>query len=91
MSSKMTSGYHEIEISAWRPLGTLKEEIAAQFLGSAPHLRDGNLLFRRAWSDRCRLTTASAGTIQIDLDVVLKNFQQFNVDHMIENVAGQPN
>ena len=85
MCLKPRVGYHELEISTWRPLGTLKEEIAAQFLGSTPHLRDIGLLFKRAWSDRCRLTTAPSGKIQVNLDVVLKNFRKFNVDAIAED------
>lgn len=73
------SGSHEIEVTTWRPVGTLKEEIAANFLGVTPQLRDIDLLFRKAWSDRCRLSTTSAGKVLINVDILMRNFHLHNV------------
>eukprot|EP00515_Schizochytrium_aggregatum_P013633 CAMPEP_0202081416 /NCGR_PEP_ID=MMETSP0964-20121228/13999_1 /ASSEMBLY_ACC=CAM_ASM_000500 /TAXON_ID=4773 /ORGANISM="Schizochytrium aggregatum, Strain ATCC28209" /LENGTH=264 /DNA_ID=CAMNT_0048648973 /DNA_START=41 /DNA_END=835 /DNA_ORIENTATION=- len=73
-------GSYELDIATWRPVGTLKEEIAAQFLGSTPQLRDIDLLFRKAWSDRCRLSTTSSGSVRVNIDLVMRNFQDHQVD-----------
>jgi len=75
-----TPGSHEIQVTTWRPVGTLKEEIATRFLGVTPQLRDMDLLFTKAWSDRCRLQTTSSGTINIRLDVITRNFEDQYVD-----------
>jgi len=74
------AGYFELDVATWRPVGTLKEEIAAKFLGTTPQLRDIDVLFKKAWGDRCRLSTVSSGTIRLNLDVVLRNFADHNVD-----------
>jgi B9 domain-containing protein 2 len=73
-------GHHSLSVSTWRPMGSLHEEVTAYFLGGTPQLRDVNVLFAKAWSDRCRLSTSSSGTIRINLDVVLRNFQDNQVD-----------
>lgn len=73
-------GSYEVEVATWRPVGTLKEEIATQFLGTTPQLRDIDLLFSKAWSDRCRLSTTSAGTVKVNLDVILRNFHDHAID-----------
>lgn len=74
-------GPHKINIATWRPVGTLKEEISAQFLGGTPRLRDIGFLFEKAWSDRCRLLTTASGTVNVTVDVVLKNFHLFGVEN----------
>lgn len=73
-------GHHSLSVPTWRPMGSLHEEVAAFFLGGTPQLRDTNVLFTKAWSDRCRLNTSTSGTIRINLDVVLRNFQENQVD-----------
>jgi B9 domain-containing protein 2 len=74
------AGSYEIEVETWRPVGTLREEIAANFMGTTPQLRDIDLLFSKAWSDRCRIATTSSGTVRVNVDVVLRNFNDHNVD-----------
>jgi B9 domain-containing protein 2 len=73
-------GHHSLSVPTWRPMGSLHEEVAAFFLGGTPQLRDVNVLFTKAWSDRCRLNTSSSGTIRLNLDVVLRHFQENQVD-----------
>ena len=41
---------------------------------------DIDLLFNKAWSDRCRLSTTSSGKVNLKLDIVLRNFHQHDVD-----------
>ena len=74
------SGSYEMEISMWRPVGTLKEEIATYFLGTTPNLRDIDLLYRKAWSHRNHITTQSSGIICLDIDVVLRSFPELDID-----------
>ncbi|GBG27460.1 B9 domain-containing protein 2 [Hondaea fermentalgiana] len=74
------SGSYELDVATWRPMGTLKEEIAANFLGVTPQLRDMDLLFKKAWSDRCRLSTTSAGIVRVNVDILLRNFHLYNVN-----------
>ena len=73
-------GAHAIDVPTWRPLGSLREEIHAHFLGGAPQLRDIDILFQKAWSDRCRLLTQPSGTVQLRLAVVHRNFHKHDVD-----------
>ena len=72
-------GSYELEVSTWRPMGSMREEIGTHFIGSTPQLRDDDLLFEKAWSERCRLTTTTSGTIHLHMDVVLRYFKENNV------------
>ena len=74
------AGSFEMEVTTWRPVGTLKEEIATLFLGTTPNLRDIDVLYRKAWSHRNRITTQSSGVIRLKIDVVLRSFSELNVD-----------
>ena len=73
-------GAYSVEVPTWRPVGSLREEIAAHFLGGTPQLRDIDVLFQEAWSDRCRLLTTTSGTIQLRFSVVHRNFQKHDID-----------
>ena len=69
-------GCHTIECPTWRPVGTDKEEFHAFFLGGNPRLKRENfdVLYAKAWEQRCHLTTIASGKVHVQLDVILKHF-----------------
>ena len=75
-----TAGSSEVECCTWRPMGSISEEVAAFFVGGIPRLADDEVMFSKAWEQRCRLLTIGSGTVHLRLDVVLKNFEQNCVD-----------
>jgi B9 domain-containing protein 2 len=56
-------GYHEISVPTWRPMGTTIQEITAYFLGPTPQLSTDELIFNKAWAERCHLKTMSSGKV----------------------------
>ncbi|KAF4317269.1 hypothetical protein BBO99_00008173 [Phytophthora kernoviae] len=69
------AGQHELTVSLWRPLGTMKEELDVLLSGRTPELTNDDVLFNAAWSDRCRLRTISTGNLLVNIGVLLRNFQ----------------
>ncbi|GMF65092.1 unnamed protein product [Phytophthora lilii] len=69
------AGQHKLWVSLWRPLGTTKEELDVQLLGRTPELKNDDVLFNAAWSERCRLRTVSTGKVLIHIGVLLRHFQ----------------
>lgn len=69
-------GTHELECATWRPRGTRQQEYSAFFLGGHPRLSATGLqvLYRDAWNNRCQLTTVPAGTVYLQVDVLMKNY-----------------
>ena len=70
------SGSHELECATWRPRGTRQQEYSAFFLGGHPRLSATGLqvLYRDAWDHRCQLTTVPSGTVYLQVDVLMKNY-----------------
>jgi B9 domain-containing protein 2 len=69
------AGHHELWVSLWRPLGTTKEELDVQLLGRTTELKNDDVLFNAAWSERCRLRTVSTGKVLVHIGVLLRHFQ----------------
>ncbi|KAG5190270.1 B9 domain-containing protein [Tribonema minus] len=74
------AGAAEVAVPCWRPVGSVQEEIASFFLGTAPQLRSDEVLFNMAWDQRCQLTTAPSGTIILQLNILLRDMRDQNVD-----------
>jgi B9 domain-containing protein 2 len=75
-------GCHTIECPTWRPVGTDREEYYSFFLGGNPRLKRENfdVLYAKAWEQRCHLTTIASGKVHIQLDVILKHFGEEGVE-----------
>lgn len=71
-----TSGSHTLTIPTWRPLGNFKEELQGRFLGGKVRLTSQDMLYTKAWAERCRLKTISSGKIHIHMDILTRNFPQ---------------
>mmetsp|Transcript_7401 Transcript_7401/g.12492 ORF Transcript_7401/g.12492 Transcript_7401/m.12492 type:complete len:123 (-) Transcript_7401:257-625(-) len=70
-------GMHEICCPAWRPSGTLREQLSTFFLGGVPTLKHKEVI--SSSTDRYRLQTESTGDIHIRLCVLTKEFARFGV------------
>jgi len=67
-------GDHTITASTWRPKGTHREEISAYFVGGKPRLTSDAPILSNAKNLRSRLSTASSGTVEVQISVVMRNF-----------------
>lgn len=74
-------GDHELEINCWKPTnGTIREKLEEFFLGNTPScLLDEAVIFGKAWENRSRLTTVSSGKVKLNVNVVLRFFNDHNV------------
>jgi B9 domain-containing protein 2 len=73
-------GRHLLECRTWRPTGTSTEEMLNFFIGGAPRLRSDEILFAKAFEDRCRINTVGHGMVSFDVTVLLKHFQGAGID-----------
>lgn len=77
-----TSGnYDNIEVALWRPLGTTDQELNAFFLGKVPALVSQETLYTNAWRDRCKMVTASAGMVSIQIHCVTRFLREQRIDN----------
>mmetsp|Transcript_10595 Transcript_10595/g.36985 ORF Transcript_10595/g.36985 Transcript_10595/m.36985 type:complete len:296 (-) Transcript_10595:1586-2473(-) len=74
-----SAGSFDLEVSTWRPLGSHGVEVGAFFLGSKPQLASSAMVCADV-SDRYRLTTESAGTVHVHVDMVFKNLDAHKVE-----------
>mmetsp|Transcript_10091 Transcript_10091/g.12639 ORF Transcript_10091/g.12639 Transcript_10091/m.12639 type:complete len:220 (-) Transcript_10091:22-681(-) len=75
------SGFHCIDIHCWRPTGSMRDEIAAFFLGNTAHLTNDDIICNKAaWTSRCRLVTVPAGNIKLSFSVILRHFGRYGMD-----------
>lgn len=72
-----TPGKHVLECVTWRPTGTLMDQIWSFFLGATPQLKSLDLVYNP--SDRFRLQTTAMGKVHMEVNVVVRNFTQYNV------------
>ncbi|KAL7543302.1 hypothetical protein ACHAXR_012701 [Thalassiosira sp. AJA248-18] len=72
-------GYHELEIRCWRPSGSKIEELQSFFLGTSPCLVDENVIFGKAWESRSQLVTTSSGIVRMNVNVLLRFFDEQNI------------
>ena len=77
-----TSGFYgNIEVALWRPLGTTDQEMDAFFLGKVPALSSQESLYTNAWRDRCKIITASAGTVTVELHCITRFLKEQRIDN----------
>ena len=74
-------GEHELEINCWKPTnGSIREKLEEFFLSRTPScLLDEAVIFGKAWENRSQLTTVSSGKVKLNVNVVLRFFDQHNV------------
>ena len=75
-------GLHEVSVPTWRPLGTPEQELAAFFLGGVPRLKTTTVLFSSAHDQRFKHVTASAGTVHLRLEILLRHFDKNEIEAM---------
>eukprot|EP01138_Halocafeteria_seosinensis_P004746 gb/GECG01004853.1/.p1 GENE.gb/GECG01004853.1/~~gb/GECG01004853.1/.p1 ORF type:complete len:252 (+),score=29.99 gb/GECG01004853.1/:1-756(+) len=73
------SGSFELECPVWRPVGDMRQELTAYFIGGVPHLKSTSVLYDDR-SHRKMFTSVSGGTVHLRLEVILRNFSLYNVD-----------
>eukprot|EP00638_Chattonella_subsalsa_P022530 CAMPEP_0117877090 /NCGR_PEP_ID=MMETSP0950-20121206/13979_1 /TAXON_ID=44440 /ORGANISM="Chattonella subsalsa, Strain CCMP2191" /LENGTH=604 /DNA_ID=CAMNT_0005731003 /DNA_START=6 /DNA_END=1821 /DNA_ORIENTATION=- len=76
----LTPGLSVITIPCWRPTKSIRDEISAFFLGITPRLVNEEVVFSKAWDQRCRLTTLPSGKVSISLNTILRYFEEHKVD-----------
>lgn len=59
-------------------LGNTRERLRQYFLGGGPQLSNPELV--SSSNDRYRLATETMGTVQLELGVILRNFNQFGIE-----------
>ena len=72
-------GHHELEVRCWRPSGSVAEELASFFLGTSSCLADESMIFGKAWETRSQLTTVSSGMVKMNVNVLLRFFNEHKV------------
>jgi B9 domain-containing protein 2 len=73
------SGRHTLTIPMWRPIGPHTAEMKALFLSSSTTLADLDSInkIEKAKEDRCHLWTEGVGDVAVDIDVVMRGWDQY--------------
>jgi B9 domain-containing protein 2 len=73
-------GVHTVELATWRPEGTWLQELRVAYLGSGlPQLEDERPVWDPAAKARSGLCTATAATVEAELQVLAKGFAEQGV------------
>ena len=75
-----SAGSFELTVPCWRPTGSMPEEIQSFFLGANPQLTNEEVLFSKAWENRCRLVTIPSGKVHLQMNVIHRFFNEQKVD-----------
>jgi hypothetical protein len=73
MTIPVQSGHHKITIHCWRPVTSYSDKV----LGTYPELEHKDILLSS--QNRYGLKSESAGTVHVEVDVILKDFQLHGV------------
>jgi hypothetical protein len=68
----MTTGFYQLSVPLWRPIGTADQELRSFLLGETPSLLIPDPIYDSAWKDRARMLTTSCGTVQFELYVTTR-------------------
>ena len=71
-------GVHNHEVVTWRPSGSIRDTISQFYVGGGNQLRNPDVTLSS--TDRYRLTTTAMGKIQVNLGVILRNFDKFGIE-----------
>jgi len=72
------AGYHKISCHTWRPVGTVTDQISQLFTGESLKLTNEEIIIKN--DDRFRLQTQAMGQVNLELYVVLKNFDKYGIE-----------
>lgn len=72
-------GRHTLDCYTWRPLGTLRDRFVQYFLGGGPQIKYPDLIFSP--EKRYRLSTEAMGVVTLELDLILRNFNNYGVEY----------
>ncbi|XP_014253483.1 B9 domain-containing protein 2 [Cimex lectularius] len=73
-----TPGCHSISCPTWKPLGKLYDKFSEFFIGGGPQLRNPDIIFNGL--DRFRLSTEPMGIVDLEFNLIQKNFQKYGVE-----------
>ena len=71
-------GVHQVQCSTWRPAGQFRETVSQYFLGGGPQLKNADVVYSGA--DRYKLTTVAMGNVNLQLGVILRNFDKYGIE-----------
>eukprot|EP00599_Poterioochromonas_sp_BG-1_P005656 CAMPEP_0173144628 /NCGR_PEP_ID=MMETSP1105-20130129/7334_1 /TAXON_ID=2985 /ORGANISM="Ochromonas sp., Strain BG-1" /LENGTH=296 /DNA_ID=CAMNT_0014058321 /DNA_START=20 /DNA_END=910 /DNA_ORIENTATION=+ len=71
----MTTGFYQLEVPLWRPVGTADQELRAFMLDETPSLLVPEPIYESAWKDRARMLTTSSGSVKIELFIATRYFE----------------
>ncbi|NWQ94188.1 B9D2 protein, partial [Burhinus bistriatus] len=75
-----TPGCHALACVTWRPRGTWRERLSQRLVGGGPQLRAPEATTVAGATDRFRLRTEAAGTVHLQLGVLLRHFGRYGVE-----------
>lgn len=70
-----TTGLFTLDCPTWRPIGNWRDEAMAFFVGGPPKLTNEDALNKNL-DLRKKIKTVSSGTVHIELEVLIKNFDK---------------
>lgn len=82
----MTSGYYQLDIPIWRPVGTADQELRSFMLGETPSLVVPDPIYDSAWKDRARMLTTSCGTVTVEFYLITRYLSEQGI---VENKNAQ--
>ncbi|UXI15696.1 neural stem cell-derived dendrite regulator [Sarcoptes scabiei] len=71
-------GSKKILCPCWRPIGSVLDRLAQMFNGESLHLSEEWLIYSS--EHRFRLHTENTGSICLDLNLILKDFEKFGIE-----------
>lgn len=69
-----------VQVALWIPVGSTSQELDSYFLGRSPALLEQGPIYETAWKERCRLVTAPAGTVSVQLFVMARHIDRHKID-----------
>ncbi|NXV53925.1 B9D2 protein, partial [Uria aalge] len=73
-----TPGWHPLTCVTWRPRGTWREGLRGRWVGGGPQLRSPRAAAAGP-GERFRLRTEAAGSVHLQLGVLLRHFGRYGV------------
>jgi len=81
-----SAGYFEVQCPTWRPLGKWHEETMAFFVGGPPRLTSQDVLTKNA-GDRAKVASVAGGVVHLQLEVILRNFDNHFAGGQMQTVV----
>ncbi|CAD6223104.1 GSCOCG00005396001-RA-CDS [Cotesia congregata] len=74
-SVPMIPGFHQIKCHTWKPIGNWQDRLRDKFLGMTLQLKTPSLLANS--TDRFELLTETEGDVDINFQIITRNFNKF--------------